>query len=330
MDERLSRLKSARAGNILGAPKVDYGFLPGHQPFPMLLRPRAAGLIPGEWVKGNAAELEEKVKRHGAVLFRDFHIDTVERFQDFIRVFDAQPLEYKQRSSPRYEVARNVYHSTTYPADQPINMHSENSYARKWAMRILFCCIQPAAVQGETPIADTRVVLRHLREATREKFRELGVRYVRHIAPNLGLSWQEIFQTKDRAAVEEECRNSGMAYEWKDEQRLVLSWTQEAIHVHPVTGEEVWFNHAFFFNKYALPEEVLISLVSDDELPFNTFFGDGTPISLSEIEDIRSAYHYSTVCFPWQKGDLLYMDNMLTAHGRSPYEGDRQILVSML
>lgn len=330
MQDRLSRLKSAKAGNILDAPKVDRCFLQDSRQFPLVIKPHTRGLIAGEWVRNNAAELEQWVSQYGAVLFRDFHIDTVDRFQDFINVFDAQPLEYKQRSSPRFEVAKNIYHSTTYPADQPINMHSENSYARKWAMRILFCCVQPAAEQGETPIADTRIVLGHLSDATREKFRELGVRYVRHIAPNLGLSWQEIFQTNDRARVEEECCSSDMQYEWKDEQRLMLSWTQQAIHTHPYTGEQVWFNHAFFFHKYALPEEVLVSLASDDELPFNTFFGDGSSISREEIEEIRAAYHRSTVFFPWQKGDLLFMDNMLTAHGRSPYRGDRQILVSML
>jgi len=33
--------------------------------------------------------------------------------------------------------------------------------------------------------------------------------------------------------------------------------------------------------------------------------------------------------FPSQRGDLLMLDNMLVAHGRTPYEGPRQILVGM-
>jgi alpha-ketoglutarate-dependent taurine dioxygenase len=32
---------------------------------------------------------------------------------------------------------------------------------------------------------------------------------------------------------------------------------------------------------------------------------------------------------PWVKGDLVVVDNMLVAHGRKAYKGDRQIVVSM-
>jgi hypothetical protein len=32
---------------------------------------------------------------------------------------------------------------------------------------------------------------------------------------------------------------------------------------------------------------------------------------------------------PWRRGDLLLIDNMLTAHGRRPCTGDRRVLVAM-
>ena len=44
---------------------------------------------------------------------------------------------------------------------------------------------------------------------------------------------------------------------------------------------------------------------------------------------LREAYRRETVSFPWQKGDLLMLDNMLVAHGRAPFSGPRQILVGM-
>ena len=31
----------------------------------------------------------------------------------------------------------------------------------------------------------------------------------------------------------------------------------------------------------------------------------------------------------WQPGDILILDNILTAHGRNAYTGDRQLLVAM-
>jgi len=36
-----------------------------------------------------------------------------------------------------------------------------------------------------------------------------------------------------------------------------------------------------------------------------------------------------TVTFSWQRGDVLVLDHMLTAHGRRPFTGDRRVLVAM-
>ncbi len=330
MQYGLSKLLTTRAENVVNNPKVEFSFYSKHSNFPLIVAPKLSGLILTEWIIQNRDMFDQKVKIHGAILLRGFGINTVEKFQDFIKAFDVTPLEYKQRSSPRFEVAKNIYDSTTYPNDQSINMHSENSYALTWAMRIVFCCIQPAQEQGETPIADNRYVFKYLSSATREKFLNKGVKYIRNISKGIGLSWEEIFQTDDKKIVEEECRRNGMAFKWEDDgERLVLEWNNNAIYDHPYSGEQIWFNHAFFFNKYALNEDVLSTFQSDDELPFQTYFGDGTKITREEIEEIRLAYEKSTTVFPWLQGDVLFLDNMLMAHGRRPYKGDRKIIVSM-
>ena len=33
--------------------------------------------------------------------------------------------------------------------------------------------------------------------------------------------------------------------------------------------------------------------------------------------------------FPWQRGDIILLDNMLVAHGRDPFRGPRKIAVAM-
>lgn len=328
MKNRLTRLLDARAENLADGPRVSISTLAETGGFPLVISPKYAGLILTEWIRENRGLFDEKLHDHGAILLRGFQIDTVEKFRDFINVFEAAPLQYRQRSSPRYEVAENIYHSTTYPEDQHINMHSENSYSPDQVRRIVFCCIQPAGEQGETPIADNRMVVRNLTPATRLKFLEKGIKYVRNISKGIGLSWEEVFQTEDKGEVEKECTSHGMEFRW-DHERLILSWNNSAIISHPDTHEEVWFNHAFFFNKYAYSGEVLATISSDDDLPFNTFFGDGSEISSAEIEEIRSAYEKASVIFPWKKGDVLFLDNMLISHGRRPYKGERKVIVSM-
>ena len=75
--------------------------------------------------------------------------------------------------------------------------------------------------------------------------------------------------------------------------------------------------------------EALLEEFAEGELPANTYYGDGSPIEPEVMEHLREAYRAETVSFPWQKGDLLMLDNMLVAHGRAPYSGAREILVGM-
>ena len=75
--------------------------------------------------------------------------------------------------------------------------------------------------------------------------------------------------------------------------------------------------------------EVFLAELGQENLPYNTYYGDGSPIEDSVVEEIRNAYRHETVSFPWEKGDLLMMDNMLVAHGRNPFSGARKIVVAM-
>lgn len=73
----------------------------------------------------------------------------------------------------------------------------------------------------------------------------------------------------------------------------------------------------------------LLAGLTEDDLPFNTYYGDGSPFEAATLDEIRAAYQQETVSFPWQAGDILMVDNMLAAHGREPYTGQRQVLVAM-
>jgi hypothetical protein len=327
MINQLQRLKNAKAKKVDGD-QVRYSILSESLGFPLTVKPAMPGLILNDWIKNNRNAFEEKVNKYGGVLLRGFNINTVEKFEEFTRLYVDTPLEYNMRSSPRYSVGNNVYHTTTYPAEYSINMHSESSYAPEHPTNIVFCCITPAATKGETPICDNRLVLANMSTTIRTKFESKGVMYVRNLTKELGLPWQEVFQSNSKSEVEETCQHNGMNFEWKGED-LKLTWTKKAIWQHPLTNESVWFNHAFFFNKYALEPEVLSTIAEDEQLPNNTYFGDGSEISQEIIEELREAYNKSMVMFPWEKGDVLFLDNMLISHGRNSYTGDRKIITSL-
>ena len=48
-----------------------------------------------------------------------------------------------------------------------------------------------------------------------------------------------------------------------------------------------------------------------------------------ELREIGRVYEACAVRFAWQKGDVVMLDNMLVAHARDPFEGERKICVAM-
>jgi len=58
-------------------------------------------------------------------------------------------------------------------------------------------------------------------------------------------------------------------------------------------------------------------------------FGDGTPITLMEMSEIRSAIHKNMVYSRWEFGDIMCIDNFAVSHGRQPtYDHGRKIVVA--
>ncbi|ACU37557.1 TauD/TfdA family dioxygenase [Actinosynnema mirum] len=289
------------------------------------------GVDLARWAGDQADRVRSWLDLHGAVLLRGFGVD-LDGFPAVVQAFVGAPSPYVQRSSPRTEIGNRIYTATDHPADQTILMHSENSYQRDFPGRLVFCCLRPPATGGATPVADTRRVLARIAPDLVARFAEHGVRYVRNYGTGLGMSWQEAFQTGKRAHVEQYCREQDVDFEWTGPDRLRTSQVRPALAAHPRTGEPVWFNHSVFFHPGSLPEQVRAQVgrrLTDDDLPATTCFGDGSPIPEDALRRLRAAYEAERVSVPWEPGDVLVVDNLLAAHGREPYTGERRVVVGM-
>lgn len=303
-----------------------------HSPLPLRIEPNVEGVSLVEWAVDNKSVIASGLLKHGGILFRNFRVGR-DDFARFVRAIAGELLNYHDRSSPRHRVSGDVFTSTDYPAEHPIFLHNENSYSHTWPLKIFFHCVQSALRGGETPIADVREVFARISPSLRQRFTEKKVMYVRNFGNGLGLSWQEAFQTNDRAVVESTCRGAGIEFEWKANNRLKTRQVREAIATHPVTKEKLWFNHALFFHASTLTSDVRETLFAagftEEDFPYNTYYGDGTPFEPATLDEVRDAYQQQAVYFSWQAGDILMLDNMLAAHGRMPYSGARRILVAM-
>jgi alpha-ketoglutarate-dependent taurine dioxygenase len=329
----LGKLGAIQPRKVTGGQSlVQETFLVPGKKFPMVLEPSATGVDLLAWARISHGFIERNLAEHGAILFRGFGAQSPQNFEEFINIVSGEALEYRERSSPRSAVAGNIYTSTEHPPDQHIFLHNENSYAGTWPLKIFFCCVTAAPQGGETPICDVRRVYERIAPEIRERFEQKGVMYVRNFSDHIGLSWKTVFQTEDRTLVEQYCRNAGYEFEWRESNRLRTRRVAPAVARHPNTGDRVWFNHAAFFHVSTLEPAVRNALraqFADEDLPNQTYYGDGSPIEDSVLDTIRNAYHEETAKFSWQPGDVLALDNMLAAHGRTPYAGPRKILVGM-
>jgi alpha-ketoglutarate-dependent taurine dioxygenase len=302
--------------------------------FLLEIRPRDGRPSLLEWAADQRELLRGLLLRHCGVLFRGFADPTTPgEFARFLEAnSDGELLEYTQGSTPREIVSGRVATATAYPADREIPLHNELSYARAWPLKLAFQCRQAPLRGGATPLADSRRVFANIDPLVRQRFADHGVMYVRNYRELVDVPWQQAFLTDDRAAVESYCRKTGIEFEWLEGNDLKTTQVCQATALHPETGDSIWFNQAHLFHISNLPRATgdrLLRLFGEENLPRNAYFGDGAAIDEADLASVRAAYQRERIRFDWQEGDVLLIDNMLAAHGRESFEGERMVWVGM-
>ncbi|MFJ2989486.1 TauD/TfdA family dioxygenase [Collimonas sp. NPDC087041] len=279
---------------------------------------------------------DDTLEKAGGMLFTGFRAAPVEAFQRFAASFGHPLIGYEFASTPRSQVEGAVYTSTEYPPHRSIPLHNEQSYTREWPLRIWFQCVLAARSGGATPIANSRAIYQALDPALIARFTKRELLYVRNFGQGLDLPWEQTFGSSDPLVVERYCAARGIDCLWRDgEGGELLLRTRErcqAVASHPRTGDMVWFNQLNLFHLSALDEdmqETLVDTVGFENVPRNVFYGDGEPIEASALAEIRGVLDRQRIVFPWVDGDVLMLDNMLTAHARDPFEGPRKVVVAM-
>jgi alpha-ketoglutarate-dependent taurine dioxygenase len=307
--------------------------LPSGALVPIVIRPAHEDVDLVSWATTNREHVATLLLQERALLFRGFQVRNAAYFERFVQATSTGPLlEYKDRSTPRYEVGQRIYVSTIYPPEERIHPHNEGTYWATFPLKIYFCCMKAPATGGETPIADVRKVYQRIDPAIRDEFEKKQVMYVRTYNPGIGLTWQDAFQTNDPRVVEDYAQKNAIHVEWRRDGRLVTRQVRPAVRKHPVSGEPVWFNHAAFFHVSSLDpvvREALISSFGMAGLPYNTCYGDGSPIAPEVAAHLREAYAAEKLMFPWKEGDVMLLDNLSMAHAREPYTGERNVIVAM-
>ncbi|MCR9192594.1 MAG: TauD/TfdA family dioxygenase [Gammaproteobacteria bacterium] len=286
------------------------------------------------FIQKNRDELFSQLYETGAILFRDFSIYDDCDFREVVRSMTPELGNYVGGDSPRDKLLDGVYTSTNYPNDVHISLHNEKSFSNNYPNLVYFFCEVEPVIGGETPILDGRKIYNMLDREIIHNFSEKKLKYVMNLTdgPGIGKSWQESFELTDKNKLEHLLENLGVNFCWKDNGMLRVEETVSPVITHPVTGEKAFFSQADQWHPSNLePEvlEVLNDVIPEDDYYHHCYYGDDSELETRYLEEIRRLVKQERVTFKWRKSDFLILDNLLTMHGRFPFEGERRILVSM-
>ncbi|AIO58512.1 taurine catabolism dioxygenase TauD, TfdA family protein [Burkholderia mallei] len=331
-------------------PGVICGLRSERAPLPLVVSPHGDSALAADrdaalaWFDARRAAFDALLLEHGGLLLRGFAVPDTHAFRALTDRYPPHAFGYIAGASPRKAIDGNVYESTHLPAPYKLSLHQEKAYMSHYPRLIAFYCRQAAAVGGETPLSDMRAVTRRLPARTLERFRGKGVMYRRNFSAKpmpahfnqFYRRWQDAFMTDERAEVESLCRATQLEYEWLPDGSLTVTHVGPATVVHPRTGEEVWFNHAStqHINARVVHPTILRALQSFYKtraaLPYDIRYGDGTPMPAEDLDPVYDAIDAEETAFRWREQDVLLLDNILVAHGRNPYSGQRDIQVAMM
>ncbi len=315
------------------------------------------------WCAEHREEMNEQLATHGALLIRGFALNTPEAMEKVALALEPALQNDYLGTSPRDAVTTYVFSASELPGFYPIPQHCEMTFLAEPPRRIFFGCMTaPAPGSGETPLTDFRRVAADLDPAVKERFATRRLRLIRNYCGPATPErrdlwklkrWDEMFQTTDRRVVEEKCARQGFQVVWGAEDRLTLLSEHDAFTRHPVTGEEVWFNHLQVFHMNAGPDEMKRTLKLRPSLKqaglwafarasiavrkrtrdsrqqaMHMTWADGTEICSKDVRAVQDAIWKNMVIVPWQTGDLVMLDNRAVSHGRLPYNGPRKVLVA--
>ncbi len=102
-----------------------------------------------------------------------------------------------------------------------------------------------------------------------------------------------------------------------------------------MTNEPAWFNqaHLYDFNPKLLGWKrylgAKIFYFRKTTRLHEILFGDNTSIPRKTLYQVLNTLKENTISFPWRKNDVMVLDNILSMHGRAPFQGKRRILTAL-
>ena len=285
------------------------------------------------WVTLNKKRLiEELVPLHGAVLLRGFEVPTAADFSDVVKATGLEEQPYIGGNAVRTVVADRVFTANEAPPSEKIPFHHEMAQVPRFPTKIMFYCEQPSEKGGETPIVLSCEVCSYIKEKhfdLFERFKKEGVRYIRTMPSDddassaLGRGWKGTYcgGKDDKALAEKEMRADGVLWEWLPNGDLKTT-SKKLSAIRDIDGRDVFFNQVVaaytgWNDSRNTSEDAVVFGDTMDKLPAEA------------MKEIVAKMDSLAVAFPWEQGDVLFIDNRRAMHSRKPFVRPRRVLASL-
>jgi len=284
--------------------------------------------------------------QHKALIFQSTGEPlSTEDFGHFVTSLELQYYPYVGGAAPRtiIPVAAGkdiVFTANESPPDQPIPFHHELAQTKNPPEYVFFYCDTPTQVGGETPLIDSTLVYRYVKENHPEflsKVEEHGARYIRTVpsvddpSSPIGRSYKSTWNVSSRQELDERLSNEeDCSWEWiGDGDDACVRVTTAAVPGLRLVKDHVQ-NQIF---QYTFANSIVAAYLGWEDSRNNRFealrYGNMEKMPSEVLEDIATFMEDNRVLYKWKSGDIMAVNNQLVMHSRNPFSGKRRVFASL-
>ena len=285
------------------------------------------------YIASHKPEIDTQLARSGAVLFRGFDAPSVSEFDAAVRAYDEPNFPYKESLSNavRVNLTDRVFTANEAPPTTTIHLHHEMAQTPIYPSTLFFYCEIAPDSGGATPLCRSDILLSALAKEEPglvNAFEMLGVKYT-NVMPGTddagsgqGRSWRSTLGVEEQAQAEERLSALGYSWTWNADDSLRATTPVLPAVRGLGSGKKSFFNQLIAaFRGWSDSRNTPSKSVT---------FGDGTPITGSDMDVAIKLSDELSYDHQWQAGDVVLVDNFTVMHGRKPFEGKRKVLASLI
>jgi Taurine catabolism dioxygenase TauD, TfdA family len=284
------------------------------------------------WVASKKEELLQQATSHGAVVFRDFPVQTAEDFDAFVSALAIPNFPYRKSLSNavRTNRTKRVFTANEAPSNVDIFFHHEMAQTPIYPRWIMFFCERAADEGGATQLCRSDWLYERLTDACPEFIRaceQKGLQYT-NVMPaeddaksGMGRSWRSTLEVETKEAAEQRLAELGYSHEWTESGCLRATTPPLPAVMKVAPGRKTFFNQLIaayggWKDSRNDPSEAIRH-------------GDGSKLDASAVAKAIAISEELSFEAHWQAGDVAVLDNTIVMHGRRPFVGVRKVLASL-